>query len=140
MQYDIDQFLSQYEFTPSNIHLSNFLKQLFHDEMEEERGRLAKMAHSGANDVEPELISNSGVELISESPAPVKARRPSAADVPRRNSVPDATRVEGVSNDRAVHTAVSGASYQALEKIAKRHGLTVSTLVRDVLEGWLKYR
>jgi hypothetical protein len=31
MQYDLDQFLSQYEFTPSNIHLSNFLKQLFND-------------------------------------------------------------------------------------------------------------
>ena len=28
MQYDLDQFLSQYEFTPSNIHLSNFLKQI----------------------------------------------------------------------------------------------------------------
>ena len=42
MQYDIDQFLSQFPFTPSNIHLSNFLKQLFSDELEEERARLAR--------------------------------------------------------------------------------------------------
>src|SRR2546427_7114526 len=41
MQYDLDQFLSQYEFTPSNIHLSNFLKQLFSDELEEEKKRLS---------------------------------------------------------------------------------------------------
>src|ERR1700722_2149451 len=40
MQYDLDQFLSQYEFTPSNIHLANFLKQLFSDELDDERKRL----------------------------------------------------------------------------------------------------
>src|SRR3954451_13162043 len=42
MQYDLDQFLSQYEFTPSNIHLSNFLKQLFNDELEEEKKRIGR--------------------------------------------------------------------------------------------------
>src|SRR5262245_667565 len=47
MQYDLDQFLSQYEFTPSNIHLSNFLKQLFSDELEAERNRLDNV---GLND------------------------------------------------------------------------------------------
>ena len=37
MQYDLDQFLSKYEFTPSNIHLANFMKQLFTDELDQER-------------------------------------------------------------------------------------------------------
>jgi eukaryotic-like serine/threonine-protein kinase len=40
LQYDLDQFLSSYDFTPSNIHLSNFLKQLFSDELEEEQARI----------------------------------------------------------------------------------------------------
>jgi serine/threonine protein kinase len=40
MQYDIDRFLSEAEFTPSNIHLANFLKQVFADEMEDELRRL----------------------------------------------------------------------------------------------------
>lgn len=41
MQYDLDKFLSQYEFSPSNIHLSNFLKQLFADELEAEKEKYA---------------------------------------------------------------------------------------------------
>src|SRR2546423_15562424 len=60
MQYDLDQFLSQYEFTPSNIHLSNFLKQLFFDELEEEKARLASRSASAEQEsVEAEeIISN----------------------------------------------------------------------------------
>jgi hypothetical protein len=37
MQLDIDTFLSNNEFTPSNIHLANFMKQLFHDEIAAEK-------------------------------------------------------------------------------------------------------
>jgi serine/threonine-protein kinase len=39
-QQDLDRFLNAYEFTPTNLHLSNFLKQLFLDELEEEQRRL----------------------------------------------------------------------------------------------------
>src|SRR4051812_801785 len=51
MQYDLDQFLSQYEFTPSNIHLSNFLKQLFNDELEEEKKRIGRSTPPSPADV-----------------------------------------------------------------------------------------
>ena len=70
MQYDLDQFLSQYEFTPSNIHLSNFLKQLFNDELEEEKDRLQTFRQNnqiGPDDVmqeEEDVVSV--VEAISE--------------------------------------------------------------------------
>ena len=39
-QQDLDRFLNAYEFTPTHLHLSNFLKQLFLDELEEEQRRL----------------------------------------------------------------------------------------------------
>jgi eukaryotic-like serine/threonine-protein kinase len=39
MQLDIDSFLASHEFTPSAIHLSNFLKQLFKEELEAEQQR-----------------------------------------------------------------------------------------------------
>jgi serine/threonine-protein kinase len=39
-QQDLDSFLNAYEFTPTHLHLSNFLKQLFLDELEEEQRRL----------------------------------------------------------------------------------------------------
>jgi serine/threonine-protein kinase len=143
MQYDIDQFLSQYEFTPSNIHLSNFLKQLFLDEMEEERGRLARMGELGAEDPDPEVISNSNIELISSSGrVPSKGGRQSSGgrSSARKTSLPAATRVEIVSSDRVINTAVSGDAYEALQAIAKRNQLTVGGLVREILDGWLKFR
>ena len=39
MQMDIDDFLAQNEFTPSNMHLANFLKQQFKDELADEQQR-----------------------------------------------------------------------------------------------------
>jgi len=42
MQFDIDTYLASSEFTPSNIHLSNFLKQIFGDEIEREKELLIK--------------------------------------------------------------------------------------------------
>jgi eukaryotic-like serine/threonine-protein kinase len=121
MQYDLDQFLSQYEFTPSNIHLSNFLKQLFFDELEEEKARLA--ARSAGGDIEPveeeaEIISN--LEPIPLHAEPVPLGQPSA--------------------DKVLNLALAGAEFEQLNQIAKRHGITVGTLVRDILNGWLKYR
>src|SRR5947209_19610981 len=41
MQYDLDKFLANNEFTPSNQHLATFMKQLFVDEIETERARLS---------------------------------------------------------------------------------------------------
>lgn len=42
MQFDIDTYLASSEFTPSNIHLSNFLKQIFGDEIEREKELILK--------------------------------------------------------------------------------------------------
>ncbi|MEL6546218.1 MAG: serine/threonine-protein kinase, partial [Myxococcota bacterium] len=42
MQYDIDQFLSGHEFSPNNVHLSNFMKQLFREDIEKEQERRAR--------------------------------------------------------------------------------------------------
>src|SRR5438128_3682077 len=41
MQYDLDKFLANNEFTPSDQHLATFMKQLFADEMEAEKARLS---------------------------------------------------------------------------------------------------
>jgi serine/threonine protein kinase len=122
MQYDLDQFLSQYEFTPSNIHLSNFLKQLFNDELEEERERLASLrAPVSAEEFvgEPEEIL-SVLESVGES-AEVAAPERGAAD-------------------KALTIQVGTREFEQLSAIARRHGVSVNSLVRDVLGGFLKYR
>jgi serine/threonine-protein kinase len=121
MQYDLDQFLSQYEFTPSNIHLSNFLKQLFNDELEEERQRLASLrAHSG-----PEEVAAEAEEIISSI-----------------EPISEAAEVSGPSNgaEQSLTIQIGTRELEQLAAIAKRNGLSVSSLVRDVLTGFLKYR
>ncbi len=113
MQYDIDQFLSQYEFTPSNIHLSNFLKQLFHDELEEEKARVARVDAAE----EDEVISNLEPLLVSEK-TDGAMQRP----------------------ERALTFNLTSADYEQLQAIARRNNVSVETLVSDVLRSWLKYR
>ncbi|MBX7112975.1 MAG: serine/threonine protein kinase [Myxococcaceae bacterium] len=124
MQYDLDQFLSQYEFTPSNIHLSNFLKQLFNDELEEEKARLANRTPA----VGPEEIVEPD-EVIS-----------AAADVHPDNVSQRTSAQRPRGDDKVVSLQMEGADYEQLSQIARRHGITVNALMREVLGGWLKYR
>lgn len=119
MQYDIDQFLSQYEFTPSNIHLSNFLKQLFNDELEEEKQRLASLRVPGAG---PEEIIEEAEEIISTI-----------------EPISESQALEEGSA-KALTIEVSSSEFDQLAVIARRHGMSVSALVRDVVGGFLKYR
>jgi eukaryotic-like serine/threonine-protein kinase len=120
LQYDLDQFLSQYEFTPSNIHLSNFLKQLFFDELEEEKTRLASRR--------PEMEEVISAEEVISELTPMHEERSAEATVVRG------------SNDRLLSIAVDGQDFETLARIAARNGLTVSVLVKEILAGWLKYR
>lgn len=120
-QYDLDQFLSQYEFTPSNIHLSNFLKQLFFDELEDEKNRLAEARRADALE---EVIS--AAEVISElEPLPAQADEPT---------------VIRHANEHLLTVPLEGADYEQLSRIARKHNATVTGLVKEILGAWLKYR
>jgi len=46
MQRDLDHLLGESEFRPSSMHLANFLKQLFSDELEAERARLTRASET----------------------------------------------------------------------------------------------
>ena len=118
MQYDLDQFLSQYEFTPSNIHLSNFLKQLFNDELEEEKSRLADSPRPT-----PEEVLDEAEEIISSVEA-ISA----SADLPTG------------SHGATLQVPLGPKELEALNGIARRNNVSVSSLVRDIVGNWLKYR
>jgi serine/threonine protein kinase len=126
MQYDIDQFLSQYEFTPSNIHLSNFLKQLFNDELEEEKARLAAVPSGEPveqEEAEPEdIISN--IE-----PIPLH---------PDRSS--DATQLGRGSAPRLLSLPLPSRDVDALTAIAEKNKVQLADLIREIVTQWLKYR
>ncbi len=52
MQRDLDHLIGESEFRPSSMHLANFLKQLFSDELEAERARLTRASDTLAPDGE----------------------------------------------------------------------------------------
>ncbi|MDP2271122.1 MAG: serine/threonine-protein kinase [Archangium sp.] len=125
MQYDLDQFLSQYEFTPSNIHLSNFLKQLFNDELEEEKDRLQTFRQQ--NIIGPDEVMQEEEDIVSVIEA--------ISDMAEMDE--PATKL---GPERALTLNLPGGVMDQLTAIAKRNGMTVNSLVRDVLGGFIKYR
>jgi serine/threonine protein kinase len=125
MQYDIDQFLSQYEFTPSNIHLSNFLKQLFSDELEEEKKRL--MSRQGGTPVEAQEILEE-LEPIEDGVEPIPLH-------PR-----DEPRSKASGPEKVLTLSLPASEYDALKAMAERNRIPISALVKEVLAGYLRFR
>ena len=127
MQYDLDQFLSQYEFTPSNIHLSNFLKQLFNDELEEEKDRLQTFRQQ--NIIGPDEVIQEEEDVVSVVEA-----------ISDMAEVDDDQPPQKLGPERSLTLNLPGGVVDQLTAIAKRNGITVNSLVRDVLGGFIKYR
>jgi serine/threonine-protein kinase len=121
MQYDIDQFLSRHEFTPSNIHLSNFLKQLFNDELEEERQRLTSFRWVAERAEDQEQPSE---EIISSS-APIA----DSAEV-----------FDGGGELRTLALQLTSGQFDRLCSIAQRNNVAAEQIVRDLVAGFVKYR
>jgi eukaryotic-like serine/threonine-protein kinase len=137
MQYDVDQFLSQYEFTPSNIHLSNFLKQLFTDELEDERKRLLT---EGAPLPVEEEVDDEDEEGEEEEVTPTGAAAPPSAALRASGNAAVALDPVPAGDTRPVSVKLAAAEYAHLQEVAERHGLSVSALIRELLAGYLKYR
>ncbi len=125
MQYDLDQFLSQYEFTPSNIHLSNFLKQLFNDELEEEKNRLQTFRQQ--NIIGPDEVMQEEEDIVSVIEA--------ISDMAEMDAEP-----AKLGPERSLTLNLPGGVMDQLTTIARRNGMTVNSLVRDVLGGFIKYK
>lgn len=124
MQYDLDQFLSQYEFTPSNIHLSNFLKQLFNDELEEEKDRLQTFRQQ--NIIGPDEVIQEEEDVVSV--------------VEAISDMADMDEPQKIGPAATLTLQLPGGQMDQLAAIAKRNGMSVTSLVRDVLGGFLKFR
>ncbi|MBK7858675.1 MAG: serine/threonine protein kinase [Archangiaceae bacterium] len=141
MQYDLDQFLSQYEFTPSNIHLSNFLKQLFNDELEEEKKRIGRtVTPAGPGEIVDRVVPE---EQHDEAPEDADEIISQLEQLPPPDASPQvAVPVSGANGraDQTLSVQLSAKELESLATIARRHNMSVGTLVRDVMVSWLKYK
>jgi serine/threonine-protein kinase len=141
LQYDLDRFLATHEFTPSNIHLANFLKQLFSDELEEERRRLLARAEQPIpppvemEDAPIEPFPN-GSDGGSDSFPPVPSEE--FQTLPGRG--PHEARGAHEDGRRTLGVELKTSDYETLKMLADRHRLSLTALVREILASYLKYR
>jgi hypothetical protein len=140
MQYDLDRFLANNEFTPSNQHLATFMKQLFADEIEAERARLSgrgvsldamgeRMAHLDVDKLTEESISGPhypGIPTPRQTTLP--GRAPMPADQPQ------------AAEAAAVAVPFPPEELAQLSGIAARHGIAVEALVLEIVQGYLRFR
>jgi serine/threonine-protein kinase len=106
MQYDIDTFLSQHEFTPSNVHLSNFVRQLFSEEIEAERRIM-----QDSKPIRPPPLPGAGPEEKALQPPPLPAPPPQGQLV---LNLPES-------------------EFAALLKTARSHGVSIEAFAAQIL-------
>ncbi|MEM6732159.1 MAG: ribbon-helix-helix protein, CopG family, partial [Myxococcota bacterium] len=121
MQFDIDQFLAGHEFSPSNVHLSNFMKQLFKEDIEKEQERRARHetpAQSKSGPPPPPRPTAEGEQLYELSGSAI---------------VFDDER-SGLS------VALPKNEVAILERMAQKAGKSKAEIVREIVSHYLKYQ
>jgi serine/threonine-protein kinase len=139
MQYDLDRFLANNEFTPSNQHLATFMKQLFADEIEAERARLSGRGVS--LDEMGERLAQLDVDKLTEEstsgPHYLGIPTPLQTTVPGR-----APRQEEPAAAEAASVAVpfEPEELAQLSGIAARNDVSLPALVREIVKSYLRFR
>jgi serine/threonine-protein kinase len=157
MQFDIDTYLASSEFTPSNIHLSNFLKQIFGDEIEREKELVLKQRAALAAQGQPPSAHEHDEEILELEEVGGRALTDSAM---RRDAdqiaaeMLDASEIRGgnghaesrngtaLGRPRAegeLRLKLSPQDFEALKRIADAHKTTVDKVAQDLLRSHLKY-
>jgi eukaryotic-like serine/threonine-protein kinase len=160
MQFDILQWLHGTEFAPSSAHMANFMKQIFADEIDQEREALASAANerrrrtppplpnAGSNVVEPSEIGGAEVgEMLGRAKTPPEGNKNGRAAAlivvdSELRGASDAGQQAGSNIDEAEHNvtiSLRGTELERLRAAAERSGLPVEEVVRDLLRTTLKY-
>ncbi len=117
MHIDIDQFLAGHDFTPSNVHLSNFMKQLFRGDIENEQIRRARQQTPGAP---PPAARPPGEDSLDEGPRPMTLN------------------VSDISDGLVIGFTTE--EIRILKRLAARGDQTIEKVVLDIVTHYLKYQ
>ena len=153
MQFDIDTYLASSEFTPSNIHLSNFLKQIFGDEIErekelllkhkEESERTARPGDGGGVEEEVLELEEVGGRALTDS----MLRKANDDDLSMEDTangkkgsgVQQAPKKKKNGDASEVRIKLSADEVSALKRVADKHKISVEQLTRELLKSHLKF-
>src|SRR5262249_23021518 len=162
---DLDKHIAEFDFTPTSLHLANFLKQVFHDELDEAEAKVSLPPAEGEETPSVTALSpqttvpdarGPTMELPSLPEPPVPdgppelPPEPGSREITARTNYPgppgtthddDQRTPIGIAGDeRVLNVTVSRSEADQLEIAARRNGLTVSALAREILAAWLKFR
>jgi serine/threonine-protein kinase len=143
MQLDIDTYLASSEFTPSNIHLSNFLKQIFGDEIEREKELLVK--HKEENDrrekgqgVEEEILELEDVGGRALTDSIMKGAADSSLDDTAAGKKGSSVRSRrGEQGELRIRLGAD--EIDALQRVADRNKISVEQLTRELLRSHVRW-
>ncbi|MDQ3263590.1 MAG: serine/threonine protein kinase [Myxococcota bacterium] len=140
-QQDLDRYLAQSEFTPSNLHLSNFLRQLFFDELEVEKARQGE-EKSGPETDEQALDLAELAEEVKAAEARARENAAAVAEKPWEEGQGDeqSAEPEPRGTEQLLALPLAAGELKKLGQIATLHQTTPEALVREILSSWLKYR
>ena len=146
MQFDIDTYLASSEFTPSNIHLANFLKQIFGDEIEREQELLVKHKEESERrdrpkgGVEEEVLELEDVGGRALTDSILRQNLQSSLDdtaAGKRVGSAVRPRKKGEAGELKIRLSVE--EVDALQRIADRHKTTVEHVTRELLKSHLRW-
>jgi serine/threonine protein kinase len=142
MQFDIDTYLASSEFTPSNIHLSNFLKQIFGDEIEREKELLVK--HKEENDrrekgqgVEEEILELEDVGGRALTDSIMKGAADSSLDDTAAGKKGSSVRSRREQGELRIRLGAD--EIDALQRVADRNKISVEQLTREMLRSHVRW-
>jgi serine/threonine-protein kinase len=143
MQFDIDTYLASSEFTPSNIHLSNFLKQIFGDEIEREKELLVKHKEESERSVRPapgpeeEVLELEDVGGRAITDSILKQDISSLDDT--QNGKRTGARLKKKGDVAEIRVRVTPQEAEALQRVADQHKISVEQLTRELLKSHLRW-
>ena len=125
MQLDIDTYLAGCEFTPSNIHLANFMKQLFKDELAAEKER--RLAET------PPAPERRVSTPVRAQPPPLPVMTSGVFDVP-------ADVLEEEDASQGLRVPFSPEQLIKLKHLADSKSTTMETIVKEIVNTFLKFQ
>jgi serine/threonine protein kinase len=138
MQFDIDTFVAGSHFSPSNIHMSNFLKQIFDDEIEREKELLVR-----SRDVAIEPLPEPVDEVLELEDVGGRAltEKSDAFDMAagRSPSLPTSIGRKGSSLEAEIAFRLSTGDLEKLSRSAGRNKIKVEELVRELVRDHVKW-
>jgi len=152
MQFDIDTYLASSEFTPSNIHLSNFLKQIFGDEIEREKELLLKHKEEsertarapGEGKVEEEVLELEDVggraltDSILKKALDDDGSLEDTANGKKGSGVQPRPKKKN-SDVSEVRIKLTADEVAALQRVADKNKISVEQLTRELLKSHLRW-